>query len=253
MVITGSDLGNGWDVTGVTLCGIPATILTQSSTQIVVRAGTAPEARIGDVRVFSTSQGETSKANAFAYKVPGFELRNASGILLPSGASASAYYGTDFGNCYIGQSMTNRFTIRNTGAFDLTIGNVVLTGTDAGEFTLVDLAATIPPGEADEFAIVFSPGTRARFSLAVEIPNDSPSDPFIIRLAGRGIAYAPEIDPLASQSVSEGQTVTFEPEVVGAAPFFFLWLKNGMAIPGANGNVSSCPAFRRRTPDSTSS
>ena len=237
VVITGSDLGDGSDVTNVTLSGISASILSQSSTQIVVLAGAAPGTLLGDVRMYSTSQGETFKTNAFAYKIPGFELRNASGSLMASGASASTVNGTAFGNCYLGQSMTNRFTVKNTGAIDLTLGDVVMTGTGTDNFAVVDLAATIPPGETDEFTVVFSPLTRGRFLLEARLANDSPTDPFVIKLSGRGIAYAPEIDPPASQSADEGDTVTLEPNVVGSTPFHFQWLKNGTAIPGADGNA----------------
>jgi hypothetical protein len=67
VTISGMDLCNGSDVTGVTLCGISATVLSQSATQIVVVAGTASSVGPGDVRVISASFGETLKTNAFIY------------------------------------------------------------------------------------------------------------------------------------------------------------------------------------------
>jgi hypothetical protein len=67
VVISGSNLGNGSDITQVTLCGVSVdSITSQSATQIVVVAR-ASTAGLGDVRVFSTSYGETVKANAFTY------------------------------------------------------------------------------------------------------------------------------------------------------------------------------------------
>ena len=70
VVILGTNLCDGTlgDVTGVTLCGVAATVTGVSgSTQIVVTAGAAAVAGAGDVRVFSTSCGETVASNTFDY------------------------------------------------------------------------------------------------------------------------------------------------------------------------------------------
>lgn len=70
VVISGANLGHGGDITNVTLVGTSvADIVSQSSTQIVVVAGQAAAAGLGDVRVFSTSFGETVKSNAFTYRL----------------------------------------------------------------------------------------------------------------------------------------------------------------------------------------
>lgn len=67
VTINGDNLGNG-DVTNVTLCGIPATILADySPTQLVVTAGTSALATNGDVVVNSTSYGVTVASNAYTY------------------------------------------------------------------------------------------------------------------------------------------------------------------------------------------
>jgi alpha-tubulin suppressor-like RCC1 family protein len=67
VTISGTDLCNGSDVSRVTLCGVEAFIQSQSATQLVVIAGTAGSPGLGDVRVLSTSFGETVKTNAFTY------------------------------------------------------------------------------------------------------------------------------------------------------------------------------------------
>jgi len=67
VVIDGLNLGNGSDITNVTLCGVSVTNITsQSATQVVVWAG-ARAAATGDVVVFSTSYGMTTKNNGFSY------------------------------------------------------------------------------------------------------------------------------------------------------------------------------------------
>ena len=233
IVLTGSDFGNGSDVTNITLCGISAAIQSQSPTQIVVVAGASPDARIGDVRIFSASLGESAKTNAFAYRIPGFQLRNAAGTPIASGASASSANGTAFGTRYIGQTVTNHFTIVNTGDIELTLGDAALVGIGASHFAIVDLATTIPPGGSDDFGVVFSPSAKGRFYPSARLDNDSPTTPFVINLSGRGIAYAPEIDPPESLAASTGDTVALEPAVFGGEPLHFQWMKNGTAVAGA--------------------
>ena len=65
--IEGTWLGNGSDVESVTLAGVPATILSQSSNEVRVRVGAAPAAVTGDVVVTSASFGSTMTADAFEY------------------------------------------------------------------------------------------------------------------------------------------------------------------------------------------
>jgi alpha-tubulin suppressor-like RCC1 family protein len=67
VVISGSNLGNGSDITNVTICGASATIVSQSSTQIVVTAA-AGLSGTGDVVVYSVSHGVTTKSAGFTYQ-----------------------------------------------------------------------------------------------------------------------------------------------------------------------------------------
>ncbi len=92
VVISGTNLCDGTigDVTNVTLCGVAATVTGVSgSTQIVVTAGTAAGAILGDVRVFSTSFGQTVKSNAFEY------LRQQQASLVFNPVSPQAYLTTN--------------------------------------------------------------------------------------------------------------------------------------------------------------
>ena len=70
VMINGVNLGDGTDITNVTLCGIPVqSIQSQSATQVVVVTGPSPVLGLGDVRVYSVSYGETVKSNAFRYTI----------------------------------------------------------------------------------------------------------------------------------------------------------------------------------------
>jgi MBG domain/IPT/TIG domain len=68
VVLSGTNFGNGSDVTNVTLCGFQvASIDSQSATQVVVTAGTGGAVGIGEVRLQSVSYGDTYNPNSFEY------------------------------------------------------------------------------------------------------------------------------------------------------------------------------------------
>ncbi|MCX7010479.1 MAG: IPT/TIG domain-containing protein [Kiritimatiellaeota bacterium] len=67
ITLTGAYLGNG-DVTNVTLCGVAASILADNSpTQIVISTAASAVPTNGDVVVYSTRYGVTTRSNAFTY------------------------------------------------------------------------------------------------------------------------------------------------------------------------------------------
>ncbi len=68
VTIKGTHLGNGSDITNVTICGIPAAaIVSQTATQLLVQtAAGAPG--LGEVRVYSAGFGETAKSDAYRYQ-----------------------------------------------------------------------------------------------------------------------------------------------------------------------------------------
>ncbi len=85
VVISGTNLGNG-DITNVTLAGVSVDlIVSQSMSQVVVVAGASNSGLLGDVRVYSTSYGETVMTNAFEY------LRTAQGPLVFTPVSPQVY------------------------------------------------------------------------------------------------------------------------------------------------------------------
>ena len=68
VTISGSNLGNGSDITNVTLCGVSASsIQSQSATQVVVIAGSSGSSLTGNVVICSTSFGVSVLTNGFTY------------------------------------------------------------------------------------------------------------------------------------------------------------------------------------------
>ena len=84
VTISGIALGVG-DVTDVTLCGVPATLLNDlSPSQVVVRAGAALAPGVGDIVVTSTSAGTATLTNGFSYTPLAPNALAATNILLSS-------------------------------------------------------------------------------------------------------------------------------------------------------------------------
>ena len=98
VTINGSNLGNGSDITTVTLCGVPVSaILSQSATQVVVTAGAAPLAINGPVSIYSTSYGLTSKSGAYTYTAAVYSVTaeaGPNGSISPSGVFSMTEGGT---------------------------------------------------------------------------------------------------------------------------------------------------------------
>lgn len=69
VTIHGGNLGNGWDITSVTLNGVEVSNILIQSTDEVVVIPAAANPGTGDVVVTSTSKGKTTVKNGFIYAV----------------------------------------------------------------------------------------------------------------------------------------------------------------------------------------
>ncbi len=190
VVITGSNLCSGSDVTGVTICGIPATVQSQTPTQIVVMAGAGLNPGLGDVRVFSTGYGETVKSNAFTYEVtgPGLRVLDASGAEIGTGAAASTANGTRFPLLASGQSMTNYFSITNNGTEMMSITGF---GVSDPAFRVdPGLFSALSPGQTGRFYVAFAPQAAGYLNATLVITNNSVASNYVIHLAGSCIGFS---------------------------------------------------------------
>ncbi|MDF7801301.1 IPT/TIG domain-containing protein [Pontiellaceae bacterium B1224] len=117
VTISGTNLGNGTDITNVTLRGVAAaSIDSQSSTQVVATTASGT-AGTGDVVVTSISRGTTTKRNAFSYvenqiiRIDGIEYVAGNGTFLMGFAATP-------GQTYLIQytdSLTNGWTTVQPG------------------------------------------------------------------------------------------------------------------------------------------
>ncbi|NCC52803.1 MAG: choice-of-anchor D domain-containing protein, partial [Spartobacteria bacterium] len=125
------------DVEWVTLCGVTAEVVSVSSTQIVVVAGSG-ESVNGNVEIRSATYGSIMAENGFTYLRGRITLIGTNGLDIAPGSAASAANGTDFGSMMVSQSRTNVFGIRNTGNAPLTITAIEGAGQGGPSFTVTD-------------------------------------------------------------------------------------------------------------------
>jgi regulation of enolase protein 1 (concanavalin A-like superfamily) len=96
--------------------------------------------------------------------------------------------GTDFGTVATGTNQTNTFTVQNTGGSALTLGSVTLSGTNAGDFSVITQpAGSVAAGGSTTFTVRFTPGaTGARSASLSFSTSDAAHNPYTFALVGTG-------------------------------------------------------------------
>ncbi len=214
VAISGTGLGDGSDITNVTICGVSvASIQSQTDTNVVVIAGVAGTNNfgLGDVRVFSTSCGESVRSNAFTYTRSIPVVLGTNGAAIASGESPSVAKGADFGAIPWSISMTNILAVTNSGSETLNISGWTTNGTGKAAFSVSALPASLAPGEVASFRVVFSPTVIKAYSATLNIANDSPTVPnYIVNIQGEGSARPMlTVSPgVFSHTIMSGQVFT---------------------------------------------
>ena len=98
---------------------------------------------------------------------------------------------TDFGEVAVfgsGSAVVRRFTISNTGAADLTLGNVTLSGAHAADFQVSQQpSSTVAPGQSTTMSITFDPSEVGLRGAVVALNNnDTDETPFQFSVQGTG-------------------------------------------------------------------
>ncbi len=187
VTIMGSGLGNGSDITNVTLCDVRATnIVSQSATQVVVWAGAAGTPTNGAIRVYSTSQGVTVKSNAFTYTGVTLGLWTTNWAYLTNGAAASTNWGTDFGVVSVGSAVTTTLYIsEDSNISNLTITGWQVLGSGAAAFTLTGVPSNIETYGYSNLYVRFAPAASGVYTASVVFTSDAYPNPYVMNLLGR--------------------------------------------------------------------
>jgi trimeric autotransporter adhesin len=158
-----------------------------SATFDVTFTPSAPGARSAAIHILSNDSDEASfdinlSASATA-SPPDIAIEQPSGTLRPDSGAI-----IDFGTTLRGVPVTRTFTLRNTGASDLTLSGASLTGANSSLFALGALSATtIAPSATATLNVTFTPqASGAALAQMIVTSNDPDESPYEIELHGVG-------------------------------------------------------------------
>ena len=221
VVISGTNLSNGADITEVTICGAPIEeLVSETSTQLVVKVGQAVQIGRGDVRTVSESFGTAVASSAFTYLGPGLDVLGTNSATIISGESPSYAKGSDFGHVQLGTLRTNTFTLENPGSEDNTIAGWALIGSEAFLCDLPATPFTLQTNSQQTFVVQYDPtavGVGSHAATLV-ISNASPLGVYTVLLAGASMTIAPtNVGPWSGGTItlSNGYFGTITNVVVG--------------------------------------
>ena len=185
VTISGTNLCNSVDVTNVTLCGVDVlSIDNQSQHEIIVTAGLSPTSGIGDVRVYSTSYGETVLSNGFNYLESQFVLLGTNGMVIADNEAASLVKGTRFRPTAPHVTLTNTFSITNAGTEMLTITSWTTNGAGASNFEIQNMPLQIPVGEVGDFVVTYTSSALGSNSATFVLNCNEHDSPFNMNVDG---------------------------------------------------------------------
>ena len=225
VTITGTNLSDGTveDITNVTLCGVAvsAIVSVSGSTQLVITAGVAPSALVGDVRVCSISHGESVRANLFTYLAPSLSVLGTNGAAIASAEAASFEKGNAFRKLSFGTGATNRLSITNSGNQALAISSYTTGGVASSSFRISGLPGTVSAGGVSNFTVIYTPAAASSHNATLSIVGSDPASPFTLNLAGSCYALSAAAGPFAGGNVitiTNGNLGAITNITVGGAP-----------------------------------
>ena len=154
-------------------------------------------------------------------------------IIVPSGNSAACEpditvdpLSIDYGFVQVGSSSSENITITNNGDGNLTIGNIFITGTHAGEFDIsFDNASnqTLVPGATVYLTVTFSPTSNdVKWAIVVIQSNDDDENPVCVSLSGNDVATQANLSITKTDSpdpVAAGNNLTYNITITNHGPY----------------------------------
>ncbi|HUS37001.1 MAG TPA: ice-binding family protein [Verrucomicrobiae bacterium] len=129
----------------------------------------------------------------------------------PAGSDIGDAGSKDFGSVVTGANASLTFTIRNTGAADLSGLGMTIDGADASSFSVTgNPTAPVTPGGNTTFTVRFAPTATGAKTATLHIANnDTDENPFDITLTGVGTSTG---GGAGSISVASSSPITFNPQ-----------------------------------------
>ena len=121
---------------------------------------------------------------------PEIEVQGNSTVISTPDTTPSTSDGTDFGSVGVGSNTNTQFFVLNTGNADLTLTNPVISGANAGDFTIIqNPSSPITAGNQTDFVISFAPSANGLRSATVTLTNnDADEGTFTFNVQGTGTA-----------------------------------------------------------------
>lgn len=174
--------------------------LRQQSNGRLIAAGSAYSSGAGDFLALRYLDVDT---------VPDIAVEQPVGTNLVDGSATVA-----FGSTPTGTPVIKTFTVRNTGASNLTGLAITKDGANAADFTVGALGSTtLAPSASTTFDVTFNPAAGGAKTAAIHVASNDPNEnPFDINLSGTGTVPVPEIvveEPLGTGLTDNASTVDF--------------------------------------------
>lgn len=131
------------------------------------------------------------------------------GNTIPDGTNThSTANNTEYGNTYLGVTVSRTFTIQNTGTTNLNISSATIAGANPSEFTITTPpSATIAPGASSDIIIRYNASFTGNNITAQVLIYSNDADEATYNFNIRGTTINPEIDILGNGvSISNGDT-----------------------------------------------
>lgn len=137
-------------------------------------------------------KGVAFAPQAVAVAAPEINVTGNGATIADGDATPSAADFTDFGNVAAGGSFDRTYTIQNVGTANLTVGTVTVTGTNAGDFSVVSAPTSpVAPNGSTVFTVRFTPSAVNLRTATVNIANnDGDENPYDFAVQGTGISSA---------------------------------------------------------------
>jgi len=156
--------------------------------------GPAFQAQLGK----PTAIAVDAKGNVYIADTNNHRIRQVEGIETTEASGPSIRLSTTllrFDSTKVDETPQKTFVISNTGNGSLSVTGITVSGTDAGQFGVSPVTATIPAGGSQAVTVMFAPNSTGAKSATLSIAhNAAGSPPLAVTLRGTGVGTSAALE-----------------------------------------------------------